>query len=105
MRVLHVHTTYRQGGGEDVVVETERKMLEDAGVDVAPVDARNPSGDVAAVAALATASWNHHAARRVLALARRERADVVHIHNTWFALTAAVPAVLSGAGYPVVATL
>lgn len=105
MKVLHVHTAYREGGGEDAAVAIERQLLRDAGAQVVPVDARNPAGTVAAAAALASASWNGHAAGRVEAIARRARVDVVHVHNTWFALTPAVPARLSRAGYPVVATL
>jgi hypothetical protein len=36
-RVLQVHTRYRQAGGEDQVVEAERKLLEDAGIQVGQV--------------------------------------------------------------------
>ena len=36
-RVLQVHTRYRQAGGEDEVVEAEKRLLENAGIDVRQV--------------------------------------------------------------------
>jgi glycosyltransferase involved in cell wall biosynthesis len=41
----------------------------------------------------------------VLAKARAFRPDVVHVHNTWFALSPAVFPIVSHAGFPVVTTI
>ena len=37
IRVLQVHTRYRQSGGEDEVVAAEKTLLESAGIDVRQV--------------------------------------------------------------------
>lgn len=104
MKVLQVHTRYRQPGGEDTVVDAERELLAAAGHEVVRHEALNPSGAKAALA-LATSPWNPAAARAVSAVADRFRPDVAHVHNTWFAMSPAVPAALARRGIPVVATL
>ena len=104
MRVLQVHTRYREAGGEDVVVEAERALLEAAGHEVLLHGAANPGGAGAAVA-LAASSWNTAAARRAAAAVAAFRPDVAHVHNTWYAMSPAVPAAIAGRGVPVVATL
>jgi len=87
------------------VVETERQLLEDAGhvVDTSLLD--NPHGLWPSLAALATAAWNTKAAGKVLETAQRFRPDVIHVHNTWFALSPAVFPTLKADRYPVVATI
>lgn len=106
-RVLQVHTRYREPGGEDQVVESERELLEAAGVAVEQVifdnvelrEARSIRGDVALAV---SAVWNREAARRVRVAVRAHRPQAVHVHNTF---AAASPAVYSAAGMPVVQTL
>ena len=96
-RVLQVHTRYRHLGGEDAVVEAERRLLEDAGVEVDQVlfdnatlrEGRSPLGDLQLAAA---AVWSPAAAGRVRHAIARARPDIVHVHNTF---PAASPAVFS----------
>lgn len=104
MRVLQVHTTYREAGGEDVVVRGEAALLRGAGHHVDTHEVANPTG-LGTAAALAASPWNPAAGRRVQRLVDVARPDVAHVHNTWFAMSPSVPAALSGAGLPVVATL
>jgi glycosyltransferase involved in cell wall biosynthesis len=104
MRILQVHTHYRQPGGEDAVVATEAGLLRDAGHQVLTHRARNPEGARAA-ASLAAAPWNEVQARTVARQVERLRPDVVHVHNTWFATSPAVFAALRRVGVPVVMTL
>lgn len=104
LRVLHVHTRYRQRGGEASVVDSERRLLLEGGYNLSALDFENPTSSAASIAALAQAPWNHGAVEQTVAEARRHRADVVHIHNTWFALSPAVIVGLRRAGFPVVAT-
>lgn len=104
MRVLQVHTRYRQPGGEDTVVDAERALLSAAGHEVVRHEAVNPTG-AGTVIALAASPWNPSAARAISAVADRLRPDVAHVHNTWFAMSPAVPAALARRGIPVVATL
>lgn len=104
VRVLHVHTRYRQRGGEDTVVELERSLLERSGFEVEKLDFFNPSSTLATAAALARSPSNTPASKEVVDKARDFEADVVHIHNTWFALSPAVIRDLHRHGFPVVMT-
>lgn len=105
MRVLQVHTRYRERGGEDSVVSAERAMLSAAGHTVETHEFENPSSAKAAAGALLKSSWNRQAAAQVVETALRFGADVVHVHNTWFALSPVVFRSLSAAGFPTVATM
>lgn len=105
MKILQLHTSYRERGGEDSVVAAEAELLRSAGHQVVQDIVANPTTVRASAAALARAPWNNAAARRVRTLAERERPEVAHVHNTWFADSPAVIEALSTAGVPVVATL
>lgn len=105
MRILQVHTRYREAGGEDTVVEAEAELLTSVGHQVIPYVAENPVGAASTAASLALSHWNPWTARRLQAVARRIRPDVVHVHNTWFALSPSILAALDLAGVPIVATL
>lgn len=101
MRVLQIHNRYRQPGGEDRVADAEAKLLEANGHTVGRLLADNPRG-LSSVGALAMAVWNPSAARRIERAADEFGPDVAHVHNTWFALTAAAVSRLT---CPVVMTL
>jgi glycosyltransferase involved in cell wall biosynthesis len=105
VRILQVHNRHRVAGGEDEVVEREHALLSAHGQQVTQFLVDNPTGAVASARALAQSAWNASAARRVVAQARRDRADVVHVHNTWFSLSPSVVRALARAGFPVVMTL
>jgi glycosyltransferase involved in cell wall biosynthesis len=105
MRILQVHTRYREAGGEDAVVEAEAELLTRAGHEVVPYVAENPVGAAGTAASLAVSPWNPWTARRLRAAATQVRPDIVHVHNTWFALSPSILATLDLAGVPVVATL
>jgi glycosyltransferase involved in cell wall biosynthesis len=105
MRILQVHTRYREAGGEDVAVEAEAELLTKAGHEVVPYVAENPVGAAGTAASLAVSPWNPSTARRLRAAATQVRPDIVHVHNTWFALSPSILAALDLAGVPVVATL
>lgn len=105
MRILQVHTRYRERGGEDAVVEGERDLLRMAGHDVDLLEFHNPASRVDAATSLFRAPWNRRAAQSVVEAAEGYGADVVHVHNTWFALSPAVVPALSRAGFPTVVTI
>jgi glycosyltransferase involved in cell wall biosynthesis len=105
VKILQVHTRYRRPGGEDSVVRTEGELLKAAGHDVMTCGFENPTSAPAAAWALVQAPWNQTAAGKVVDAARTFGADVVHIHNTWFALSPAVFRQVQQAGFPVVATI
>ena len=104
LRILQVHTFYRQTGGEDHVVKTDLDLLRGAGHEVHALRAANPAG-ASAIPAFGRAAWNPSAARRIRGAAERFQPDVIHVHNTWFALTPAVFPSLRELGVPIVMTL
>lgn len=104
LSVLQVHARYREAGGEDAVVAAEAALLRAAGHHVHTLEARNPEALVPTLRALARAPRNLAAARALRAAVARERPDVVHIHNTWYALSPEVVAASVDVA-PVVVTL
>ena len=109
-RVLQVHTRYRHAGGEDQVVEAERRLLEEAGLDVRQVifdnaelrESRSPVGDLRLAA---SAIWSRAAQRRVRQAVATHRPHVMHVHNTYAAASPSVYAAATARGVPVVQTL
>jgi glycosyltransferase involved in cell wall biosynthesis len=105
VRILLVHNRHRVAGGEDVVVEQETELLRSHGHDVATYIVDNPTSTVETVATMVRAPWNPARASDVVRAARAHRADVVHVHNTWFSLSPALFRALSKARFPTVTTL
>lgn len=105
MRVVHVHCRYREPGGEDAVVAAERRRLLSAGVDVVPVDAQNADEPLRAALQLGAAAWNPRAAAAMRRVVRDSEPDIVHVHNTWFALSHSVLTTAHDAGAPVAMTV
>ena len=104
LRILQIHTHYRQAGGEDHVVQNDMDILRGAGHEVHALRAANPAG-ARAIPAFGRAAWNPSAARRIRGSAARFQPDVIHVHNTWFALTPAIFPSLRELGVPIVMTL
>ncbi|MDH4116420.1 MAG: glycosyltransferase [Acidimicrobiia bacterium] len=105
MRVLQIHTRYRQRGGEDAVADNERRLLAESGHEVELWEAVNAESALETVRDLALAPWNPRAGRDVADVIARHRPDVVHVHNTWFAASPSVIAAAARVGVPVVMTL
>jgi glycosyltransferase involved in cell wall biosynthesis len=105
VRVLQLHTPYRQPGGEDAVVRAEAEVLRRSGHEVVQYQVKNPPGAAGAIGSLVLSPWNPRQARRVQGLAERIRPDVAHVHNTWYAQSPAVLWALRRSGVPTVMTL
>jgi len=109
-RVQQVHTRYRLPGGEDQVVEAERRLLEEAGVEVSQVifenadlrESRSFAGDLHLAA---SAIWSRTAERRVSAAIVAHRPQAMHVHNTFPAASPSVYAAAAAHGVPVIQTL
>ena len=104
MKVLQIHSRYREYGGEERVVENDADLLRAAGHEVVTHEVPNPSGPAAA-ASLAASPWNLRQARRIARLIEEWRPNVAHIHNTWFSLSPSVPREVARAGVPLVQTI
>jgi glycosyltransferase involved in cell wall biosynthesis len=105
MHILQVHNSYRQKGGEDTVVAADALLLRNAGHSVTQYIVPNPVGSVETGLQLGLSLWNPAAGRRFRQQLAQAKPDVVHIHNTWFAITPAAAHEARRARVPIVMTL
>ena len=106
-RVLIVHNRYQIAGGEDAAVEREAAALARTGLDV---DVLLLSNDEIRTArdSLRVAIEAPHARRgiaRVMAAVRRDRPDVVHVHNSFPLVSPGVHRAVRRTGVATVQTL
>jgi len=109
MRILSVHNRYQIPGGEEVVVEQERQMLEEAGHEVLTYTRSNFEGEswtgLKRVALVRNIAWSSDTKGQLSQLLHEKRPDVVHVHNTFMMMSSSVFAACREAGIPVVQTL
>ena len=106
MRILLVHNSYQQPGGEDQVFRTEGSLLENQGHTVLRyTDHNDRLNDLNALTAAATTLWSTRTYRMVSELIRRERPDVLHVHNTFPLVSPSVYYAAAAFQVPVVQTL
>lgn len=104
--VLLVHCRYRLPGGEDAVFAADRAMLEAHGHRVVTYERSNDEGGLAAKLLLPLrAVFSLKTCREVKALIRSEKIEIVHVHNTLFAVSPSVFWAARAAGVPAVQTL
>jgi glycosyltransferase involved in cell wall biosynthesis len=109
MKIVIVHNFYRQPGGEDVVFQQEKELLRRMGHNVVTycrdnkeIDSFNP---IQRLVLLQNLIWATDTRKEVAELLRREKPDVVHVHNTFLMVSFSVFAACLDAGVPVVQTL
>jgi glycosyltransferase involved in cell wall biosynthesis len=106
MKVVVVHNFYQQAGGEDQVFADETALLESHGHQVIRHTVHNNSiKQTSAITVAGRTIWNRSAHAELFNLVQRERADVVHFHNTFPILSPAVYDAARSAGAAVVQTL
>lgn len=109
MKIVIVHNTYQQPGGEDVAVAAESNLLERRGHTVIRYSRSND--EMAMMSAprrlLMVKDMIHSekSKREMLDLIRDERPDLVHVHNTFMMVSPSVFEACREAGIPVVQTL
>ncbi len=109
LKIASVHNTYQQRGGEDVVVAAECALLERNGHKV--IRYLRSNDEISALARpeqllLAKNIIHSEKSKRELsALLRKEKPDVVHVHNTFLMISPSVYETCREAGIPVVQTL
>jgi len=107
LRILILHNRYQHAGGEDQVVEAERRLLESEGHAVTLFEAHNDQIIGASQKARAglSAVYSVTSKRRIRAEIHRHAPDLVHVHNFFPLLSPAVYDACREAGVPVVQTL
>lgn len=109
MKIVLVHNFYREAGGEDAVVEQERRLLERAGHDVILYHRSNH--EIEGLSILGQISlakrciWAKDTQRQFAQLLARENPDLVHVHNTLVMISPSVYGACRDRGIPVVQTL
>ncbi len=109
MKILLVHNSYQQPGGEDVVFEQEHKMLERGGHTI--LTYRRSNWEVAGYSGLrrlellGRAVWARDARQDFTRLLNEEKPDLVHVHNTFVMISPSIYSACQQAGVPVVQTL
>jgi glycosyltransferase involved in cell wall biosynthesis len=109
MKILLVHNTYQQPGGEDVVFSQERQLLERAGHQVLAYCRSN--WEIAGYSALkllalvGRMTWAKATRREIASLLRSQKPDLVHVHNTFLIISPSIYAACKEAHVPVVQTL
>jgi glycosyltransferase involved in cell wall biosynthesis len=106
-KILILHNTYQQAGGEEAVVDKESKLLKEYGHEVFLHSVSNDSiiGFWSkAVTALRTpySQWGRKEATRMI---HETRPELVHVHNFFPLLTPSIYDACLDAGVPVVQTL
>jgi glycosyltransferase involved in cell wall biosynthesis len=109
MKILMVHNAYQQAGGEEVVFQSEKSMLEQNGHEVIPYVRSNMElRDARFVEKIAVAPrmvWSEKARIEIAALLDSEHPDIVHIHNTFMVISPSVYSACLERRVPVVQTL
>jgi len=109
VKIILVHNEYQQPGGEDVVFDQERHLLERAGHEVVVYRRSNLELEdvtlgqrLALAARIVSASDTQQEFTEMLAV---EKPELVHIHNTFVMVSPSVYLACAEHGIPVVQTL
>jgi len=103
-----VHNRYRQPGGEDRVFEQERALLAEAGHQTISYERSNHEIEAAGIGKLILIKntiWASGTKRAFSEILKREKPDIVHVHNTFFVISPSIYSACREAGVPVVQTL
>ncbi len=109
MKILLAHNSYLQAGGEDVVFDQERQLLERHGHRVITYvrsnrEFANRSGVERAVMLTQIISAGD-SKREILQILRAESPDLVHVHNTFLMISPSIFEACRDANVPVLQTL
>lgn len=109
MRILLVHNTYQDRGGEDVVFVQERQLLESGGHEIVEYQRHNSEikqySRLRKISLLGRTVWAADSNRELGALLRQTKPDVVHIHNTFPLISPSIYWACREEQIPVVQTL
>lgn len=106
LRILIAHAQYRQRGGEDIVAADEAELLQSQGHDVLRFTRDNRDIDEGKPIKTALSTlWSKDTVADVTQTIRKFRPDIVHVHNTFPALSPSLYWAAARSGTPIVQTL
>lgn len=103
IKVLIVHSPYLIKGGEDTVVDIERKYLADR-YQIDTLFFNNKSGGTGALTFIMSL-WNIFAARRLRKKIKTFAPDIIHVHNWHFGIGPIIFHTAKRMGVPIVCTV
>jgi glycosyltransferase involved in cell wall biosynthesis len=90
MKILIIHSFYREKGGEDNMVLGKIALLKDASFEVELLAFQNPSHVLSALVVLFFAVFNVSSFFKTIKTIRKYQPDIVHLHNWHFAASPSV---------------
>jgi glycosyltransferase involved in cell wall biosynthesis len=109
MKVLVIHNSYQQPGGEDVVVSEESRLLESQGHTVVRYERSNHEiermSNTQRLLMVKDIVYSGESKREIGELLFREKPELVHVHNTFMMISPSVYEACREAKIPVLQTL
>ncbi len=109
MKILIVHNSYRDAGGEDTVANQEVELLRNAGQEVVQYLRSNKEVErftpIQKIALPLNIIWSFESKAALKTLVRDFQPDIVHFHNTFFLISPAPYYACKLLGVPVVQTI
>lgn len=107
MKILVIHNSYAEYGGEDAVYRAESALLESFGHTVERMEFSNREGGSlwARLRMVLSMFYNRKSAKRLADRIREFKPDIIHVHNFFFAASPAIFDVAYRLNVPVVMTL
>lgn len=105
MKILIIHTFYRDKGGEDAVIIAEMALLKQAGLEVELLSFQNPQQRLSAFLTLLLSPFNVFSFIKTIHKIRSFQPDVVHLHNWHFAASPSVILACQFVKVPIVLSL
>lgn len=109
MKIVLVHNRYREPGGEDIVFESEKGLLERAGHQVVSYvrsnDELQEASMLGRVGIAGRMVWSSETRSDFDAILAEVRPDIVHIHNTFMVISPSIYSACSERKIPVIQTL
>jgi glycosyltransferase involved in cell wall biosynthesis len=109
LKILLAHNLYQIPGGEEVVLEQEKRLLETAGHNVITYCRSNHEIErfnaLERLTLIGRTIWARDTEREFSRLLAQTNPDIVHVHNTFFMLSPSIYGACKAHGAPVVQTL
>lgn len=108
MRILQIHNTYKQAGGEDATVKYEQELLRQHGhiVELLAFDNDSIGQSISSKLQLAYLTiYNRSSIEKVRYAIDAFKPDVVHVHNLFYVASPAILKAVRDKGVPVIMTL
>ncbi len=109
MKILAVHNSYQQPGGEDVVFSAERRLLQEHGHQVISYHRSNHEveqlGKLQQLKMTSDLVHSSNSKREIEKILKAEAPDVVHVHNTFMMISPSIFETCQEMNVPVLQTL